>query len=161
MFNEYRDCRINDFIFVRRDNMNNQLKDDALNRVIREAIREFDKEKKKEQKKKVFRNTRLLMKHYKGLKDHVDNAIDDAGNLNINTEGLSSDELYILSIKRSKSKTIIMLAHIDIALELLKKSQYSNGTIERYEAFRKHFVDGWSYEDIQDQFHCSKNTPGR
>ncbi|MHC1683699.1 MAG: hypothetical protein AB6733_12195 [Clostridiaceae bacterium] len=135
--------------------------DETIKKAAKEAIKEFDKEKKSAQKKKIFHNTKLLMQNYNKLKEHLDFAVDDAGHLIIDTKGLTPDDLYILSIKRSKGKTAIMLAHIDVCMDLLKESQRKKGTSERYEAFKDYYINGLTYEDIQKKYHCSKNTPGR
>ena len=93
--------------------------DEIIRLVAKEAIKEFDKEQKEKKKKKVFHNTKLLLKHYNSLKTHVEEAIDDVKKIHVDSEidDICSDELYIASIKRSKSKTLIMIAHIDMALE--------------------------------------------
>lgn len=143
--------------------------DELISKAAKEAIKEYDKEKKQEQRKKVFHNTRLLLSHYNDLKSHVENAIDDINKLK-NHEiresdfldaDKSADELYILSIKRSKTKTLIMISHIDMALEILKQKQYKACSIEKYEALKMYYIDEMTYEDLQEYFKCGINTPRR
>lgn len=137
--------------------------DDTINKAVTKAIREYDKEKMMAQKKKVFHNTRLLMSNYNSLKEHVDKGIDslkfaiDDGNY----DELSEDEIFILSIKRSKAKTLVMIAHIDMAMEELRKRQLREGAIEKYFALEMFFIQEMSYEQIQEQLNCGKNTPSR
>ncbi|MBZ9635600.1 hypothetical protein [Clostridium sp. FP1] len=143
--------------------------DKTIKKIIIEAIKEFDKEQKYEQKKKVFHNTRLLMSNYNSLRNHVGNAVDDINKLKNHelqesnyidiTQGY--DELYIYAIKKSKIKTLIMIAHIDVALEALKENQCKIGTNCKYEALEMFYLSEMRYEDIQEHFQCSKNTPGR
>lgn len=138
--------------------------EEVIKKVTKEAIKEFDKEQKEGKRKKVFHNTRLLLSHYNDLRAHVDNAIDDVRQLEEDLTELGDierDELYILSIKRSKSKTLIMIAHIDMAMELLRQKQVKADTEYKYEALKMVFFDKLTYEDVQERFECSKNTPGR
>jgi hypothetical protein len=136
----------------------------AAKESAKQAIKEFDKEKRQEQKKKVFHNTRLLLKHYNDLKQHVDNAIDDVTRLEsdlVDLGDIERDELYILSIKRSKSKTLIMIAHIDMAMNILRQKQIKLSSTEKYETLIMFYIDEVSYEDIVKHFNCGINTPRR
>ena len=139
--------------------------DETISRVVKTAIKEYNKEQKAENRKNVFHNTKLLMKHYNDLKSHVDNAISDVTQLEDDKLELGGmyeeDELYILSIKKSKAKSLIMIAHIDTAMKTLYKENKRKGTSEKYEALKKYFIDGKSYEDIAEQLNCGVNTPRR
>jgi hypothetical protein len=138
--------------------------EETINKAAKQAIREYDKEKKQEQRKNVFHNTRLLLKHYNDLKQHVDNAIDDVTRLEsdlIDLGDIERDELYILSIKRSKSKTLIMIAHIDMAMEILRQKEIKLCSIEKYETLKMFYIDEVSYDDIIRHFNCGVNTPRR
>lgn len=138
--------------------------DDVINKSVKAAIKEYDREKVLSQKKTAFHNTRLLLSHYNDLKDHVKNSIDDASKLEtdwFDIDDLDRDEIYILSIKRSKTKTLIMIAHIDMALNILKQKQIKGNCLYKYQALEMYYLDEMTYENIQDHFQCSKNTPGR
>lgn len=141
-----------------------EIADKAADKAAKKAIKEFDKEKRQEQRKKVFHNTRLLLKHYNDLKQHVDNAIDDVKRLetdSIEIDDLDRDELYILSIKRSKSKTLIMIAHIDMAMDILKQKQYKLCSVEKYDALEKFFIKELSFEEISEKLNCNERTARR
>ncbi|WP_139905628.1 helix-turn-helix domain-containing protein [Clostridium thermarum] len=138
--------------------------DETIKKATKEAIKEFDKEKREEQKKKVFHNTRLLLKHYNDLKSHVQNAIDDVNKLEEGLEelgDLSSDELYILSIKRSKAKTLIMIAHVDMAMALLQQKQTRLCSLEKYQALEYFYLDELTYEQIAERLNCNERTTRR
>lgn len=143
--------------------------DEVINKATKVAIKEYDKEKRKEQKEKVFHNTRLLLLHYNDLKSHISNAIDDINKLKEN-ELIESDfidmsktydELYILSIKRSKTKTLIMVAHIDTALDTLKQKQIRLASYEKYLALEKYFIEEKTYEAIAEELNCGVATARR
>jgi DNA-directed RNA polymerase specialized sigma24 family protein len=142
--------------------------EEAINKAAKEsakeAIKEFDKEKRQEQRKKVFHNTKLLLSHYNDLKQHVENAIDDARQLEtdlIQIGEIERDELYILSIKKSKTKTLIMIAHIDMALEILKQKQYKLCSPEKHAALEMFYIDEMTYEEIVEKLSCGERTARR
>ncbi|WP_294124674.1 hypothetical protein [uncultured Clostridium sp.] len=130
----------------------------------KEAIKEFNKEQEEKNKKRVFHNTKLLLRHYNSLKIHVEEAVDRLNQLEtdlIEINDLDKDELYILSIRRSKSKTLIMIAHIDMALQQLKNMQINKGSLEKYNALKKYYIDEKSYEEIAEELKCGVITPRR
>jgi hypothetical protein len=136
----------------------------AAKESAKEAIKEFDKEKRQEQRKKVFQNTKLLLSHYNDLKQHVENAIDDVRQLEtdlIDLGDIERDELYILSIKRSKSKTLIMIAHIDMAMEVLKQKQIKLCSLEKYDALKYFYINLLDYEEIAAKLNCNERTARR
>lgn len=138
--------------------------DDTISKAVREAIREYDKENKIKKREMVFHNTRLLLKHYNDLKSHLNKAIDDVSKLEsglLELVDLERDELYILSIKRSKAKTLIMLAHIDTAMDTLKQKQYKLCSQEKYFAFYRYYIREQSYEDVAEELNCGVVTARR
>lgn len=138
--------------------------DEVIKSAAKEAVKEYDKEQKEKQKKTVFHNTRLLLKHYNDLKSHLNKAIDDVSKLEtdlIELDDIDRDELYILSIKRSKAKTLIMIAHIDMAMETLKQKQIKLCSTEKYEALKMFYINEVSYDEIVKHFNCGVNTPRR
>lgn len=139
--------------------------DETINKAVKVAIKEYDKEKKAESRRNVFHNTKLLMKHYNDLKSHVDNAISDVTQLEDEKLDLGDmydeDELYISSIKKSKTKSLIMIAHIDLAMETLYKQHKRKGTLEKYRALEDFYFHEKTYEKIAEQLNCGVNTPRR
>lgn len=138
--------------------------EETINRAIKAAIREFSKEQKEENKSRIFHNTKLLMKHYNSLKLHADNAVYKAGDLE-DLEDMEDytdqDRIYISSIMRSKLRTSIMLSHVDLALEELKAKKTKENKYEQYKALELHYIDKHSYEQIESDLSCGKNTPNR
>lgn len=134
--------------------------DEIIKRATKEAIKEYSKEIRKEQKNKISHNTWLLMKNYNSLKEHMEKGIDSLkfALVNGDYDELTEDEVYILSIKQSKAKTLIMIAHIDIAIETLKEKQYKASCHEKYRAFEKYFFDNETYEDIAEELNGSSMT---
>ncbi|APM39410.1 hypothetical protein [Clostridium kluyveri] len=147
-----------------------------IEQATKTAIEEFDKAHKKEAKKYVFHNTKLLMENYNSLKEHAKKAISnlkDAKEIlssdksfdDIEEENLEEiygmvdyDELYIKSIERSKFRTLTMITHIDVSLELLKKKTYENEKSNEYQAFIDHYIGGKTYQELEDKFHTVERT---
>lgn len=125
--------------------------------IIKEVVKELRQEEREKEKKKVYHNTRLLMKNYNSLKEHGDKAIDSIKSFyeTIDINNLDKDDLYIISIKRSKTKTLIMIAHIDFALEALKKKQNKLVQSEKYKALEKYYIYEKTYEKIAEELNCS------
>lgn len=138
--------------------------DEMISKATKEAIKEYDRERRQEQRKKVFHNTRLLLSHYNDLRSHVKNAISDVTKLEddlIDLGDIERDELYILSIKKSKTKTLIMIAHIDMAMGALKNKQHKLCSPEKYEALRMFYIKEMTYEKVAEQLSCSVITARR
>lgn len=135
-----------------------------LNKAIKAAIKEYDKEQKMKQKKEVFHNTRLLLLNYNDLIYHVNKAVDNIHDTDIDIleDGtMDSDDLYIFSIKRSKLKTLIMIAHIDRALDELKKEHQRLLSQEKYDTLEAWFKEGLTYEEIAEKMNISTPTVRR
>jgi hypothetical protein len=135
--------------------------EETINKAAIKAIKEYDKEKKLEERRKVFHNTKLLLTHYNDLKQHVENAIADITQLEsdlIELGDIERDELYILSIKRSKSKTLIMIAHIDMALDILKEKQIKLCSLEKYEALKEVCINKITHEEMATKLYCNERT---
>lgn len=136
--------------------------DNTIQKAVKEAIKEYKKIEKEEQKQRVLHNTKLLMKHYNSLKAHSINAIYKLEDIEEDIEEYDNDDkAYILSIRRSRIRTLIMVSHIDMALEELKKKKLEDGTYEQYRALHMFYIEKMTYEDIQVELNCSKNTPLR
>lgn len=142
-----------------------------LEGLVKEAvaltIREFNKKANENNRRKILYNTKLLLKNYNELKNHALNAVYK----NIECEELdketgeeanySDDEILIESIKRSKAKTLIMIAHIDVALERVKQKHRIKGTIEKYKALELYYISEKNKDDISTELNCSVKSVGR
>lgn len=139
--------------------------DENMLMIARIAIEEFDKKQKRKTEKKAFHNTKILMENYNDFIAHVNYSVSDIndvqGIVDLDLEKSHCDELFILSIKQSKTKTLIMISHIEKALELLEKEQRKEGSIEKYMALEMYYINKKSFEKIADELECGKNTPGR
>nr|DAF09372.1 MAG TPA: putative RNA polymerase [Caudoviricetes sp.] len=138
---------------------------DIDKKAIKEITKEIIKEMNKKKKKEVFLNTKLLMKNYNSLKEHIENAVYDVDGLCeydvVDISGISEDEKYIVSIRRSKIKTMIMIKHIENSLEVLKNNQKEKGEERKYKALELYYIKNNGYEKIAEILNCGVNTGRR
>ena len=123
--------------------------------LIKEAIKEFKEEEKEKYRNKKLHNTKLLMKNYNNLKDHIEEVSDD---LDIEFEDLA-DEVWITSITRTKLRTMKMMAYIDSALKIVEKKFRTSCEEYKYKAFKLYYIDKKTNEEIQEILSCGKNSP--
>lgn len=137
--------------------------EEIINKATDEAIKRFDEKKRIEKRKKVFHNTELLLKNYNSLREHYEKAVDsldefcDEDLSGINDE----DELYIRSIRRSKFRTFIMISHIEMAIEALKKKMNQRCQPEKYRVIEMLYLEGRTFESIAEKLNCGERTVRR
>lgn len=112
------------------------------------AAMEYIMEEKKTQQKgrydRRLRNTRLLLKNYRTLKQHAQGAVFNAKKAKENAvdilDGLDSfqfdDNLYIESIKKSQQRTIIILRHIEEMLKYYRIACEESGREDEMRCYR-------------------------
>ena len=97
--------------------------------IAKKAVQNFIKEEQERRKNKYLRNTKLLLKHYNEFQAHANNAVACLSDLK-KLEDYIPDEknfinfdedVFISSIIRSKTRTVLILTHIDCQLNQLKK----------------------------------------
>lgn len=133
---------------------------EAIRIAVRRAFAEVRIEEKRAEKKKTLYNTRRLMESYIDLKKYINNAITEEEEV---TEAaysvLKGENAKLKSVKEAKMVTAMMIINIDRALTELETESRKEGTLYKYEAFRMHYIDGLTFEEIADQLDCGKNSP--
>lgn len=132
---------------------------DLVKRIVQKTI-EAEKQIRKSQ---ILYNTRILMEQYREMRQHVETAMSETEDLE-GTEYrtfLTGDTAHLDSVRRTRTRTALMLANIDRAMEDLRKEYEDKGILYKWEAFRLHYIDGLAYEDVADRLNCGKNTPSR
>ncbi len=94
----------------------------------KEALKAFERERKKEYSNRAdrrLRNTKLLLRNYHMLKKHVENSVfgriqmeESAADILESMMSMYDNEVIIDSIKRSASRTAIIVSHIEVMLGL-------------------------------------------
>ena len=111
---------------------------EAIRIAVRKAFAEVKIEEKRAEKKKTLYNTRRLMESYIDLKKYINNAITE---------------------EEEVTEAAYSVLNIDRALTELETESRKEGTLYKYEAFRMHYIDGLTFEEIADQLDCGKNSP--
>lgn len=89
----------------------------------KEAVRIFEQERRKEQGKRAdkrLRNTKLLLRNYHVLKEHAENSVfgrtqmeESAMDILESMMSMYDNEVIIESIKRSATRTAVIVTHIE------------------------------------------------
>lgn len=114
----------------------------------REALRTFEQERKKEQGRRAgrrLRNTKLLLRNYHMLKEHAENSVfgrtqmeESAIDILESMMSMYDNEVIIESIKRSATRTAVIVSHIETMFGLYEvycdKARNRDVEMRRYEA---------------------------
>lgn len=102
------------------------------------------------------------MRCYRDAVFHRDNAVSEAAQLQQQGELTEEQQAtYLRSIRRTRFKTILMLDHIDKAVEEIERRRQQQGREVEYKAFELYFMQGLDYADIAEELNTGKNTPRR
>ena len=129
--------------------------DEVICKAAKVAIKEYDKEKMKKQEDIRLHNTRLLMRNYNCLREHIDNVTDEF-DFEFDNE---CDEVWLRSVTRTKLRTMKMMAYIESALKILEKRFIKKCEEYKYKAFKLYYIDEKTNEEIQEILGCGKNSP--
>lgn len=144
---------------------------ESIEEIVKETvaitIKEYEKNLNDRNKRKILYNTKLLLKNYNELKNHSINAIyknideEVIDRMNGEEANYSDDKIFIESIRNSKIKTLIIITHIDVALERVKQKHKIKGTIEKYKALELYYIKEKRKDDIAVELNCSTKSVSR
>ncbi|MFQ7535903.1 MAG: hypothetical protein ACLRL6_00225 [Clostridium sp.] len=95
------------------------------------------------------------------MKRHIESAVSEEEELKEEQYDIFRKKAHILEVFAIKMKTAMMIANIDRAMEELRAEYETKEMTYKYDAFKMHYIDGASYEEIADIQNCGKNTPSR
>lgn len=140
----------------------------------REALKTFEQERKKEYSGRVdrrLRNTKLLLRNYHMLKEHAENSVfgrtqmeESALDILESMMSMYDNEVIIESIKRSATRTAVIISHIETMFGLYEAycDKAPNREIEmrRYEVvWDMYMADSTlSAKEIAEKQHMSKDN---
>ena len=114
----------------------------------KEALKMFEQERKKEQGKRAdrrLRNTKLLLRNYHMLKEHAENSVfgrtqmeESAIDILESMMSMYDNEVIIESIKRSATRTAVIVSHIETMFGLYEA--YSGNAPNREIEMRRYEV---------------------
>lgn len=96
-----------------------------------------------------LRNTKLLLRNYRMLRENADNSVygrsqmeESAADILCSMMNLYDDEVIVDAIKRSASRTAIIVAHIETMLDLYQAYCSKSGKLDmrRYEVLRDMYI---------------------
>jgi hypothetical protein len=134
----------------------------------KELAKEILEEMKKEKIDKRLHNTRLFMRNYSRLKEHIEKINGDISSMKeiiddveyeMDMDLLTEDEVFIRSMLRTKMRTARMLACIDQAMEIIEEDMKKKLEYHKFKAFKLHFIDKKNNDEITDELNCGKNSP--
>ena len=139
-----------------------------------EALKTFRQEQKKEYSRRAdrrLRNTKLLLRNYHMLKEHAENSVfgrtqmeESALDILESMMSMYDNEVIIESIKRSATRTAVIVSHIETMLGLYAaycdKSPNRDIEMRRYEVLWDMYMaeDTLSAKEVAEKQHVSKDT---
>lgn len=140
----------------------------------KEALKTFEQERKRQQGKRASRrlkNTKLLLRNYHMLKEHAENSVfgrtqmeESALDILESMMSMYDNEVIIESIKRSATRTAIIVAHIDTMFGLYEAycDKSSNRQIDRrrYDVVWDMYMADrtLTVKEIAEKQHLSRDT---
>jgi hypothetical protein len=110
----------------------------------KEALKAFNKEQYAKEKKQKLYNTSLLMEHYIDFQDHFEAIKYKASSmLEVDLKNIDMDveDVMIRSIKRSKTRTWLMINQIETAVKLVEKDLDEKNEPEKIKAIKYLYMD--------------------
>lgn len=139
-----------------------------------EALKTFRQEQKKEYSRRAdrrLRNTKLLLRNYHMLKEHAENSVfgrtqmeESALDILESMMSMYDNEVIIESIRRSATRTAVIVSHIETMLGLYAaycdKSPNRDIEMRRYEVLWDMYMaeDTLSAKEVAEKQHVSKDT---
>lgn len=118
-----------EFIILSKEELSS-MQQEAARIGAKTALEKFEEEKKKLNSRAMARrlhNTKLLLRNYHMLKDNSENSIygrsqmkESAADILCSMMNMYDDEVIVDAIKRSATRTAIIVSHIDTMLGLYK-----------------------------------------
>ena len=134
---------------------------DEVKNLAKEVVFEI----KKQQQDRRLHNTKLLLKNYDKLKEHIDKVNTDnyLGYFDKELQDITTteDSIFLKSLMRTKARTAQMVACIDISLAIVKKEYEEKKASYIFEAFEMYFFEKRTYKEIADEYYSSKSSVER
>ena len=107
-----------------------------------------------------FQKTQIYLEYYREMVRYAEEAVSEVSQVsNIQKYNISAEKAFLQSIRECRAETIILLEHINKALESLKRDAAETGEGYKYDALAAVYVEGKTYEDIVRETGCGKNSP--
>lgn len=117
-----------------------------------------------------LRNTKLLLRNYRMLRENADNSVygrsqmeESAADILCSMMNLYDDEVIVDAIKRSATRTAIIVSHIETMLQLFRAYCEKSGNeldMRRYEIVQDMYIaeQPMTVKEIAKKWHMSKEN---
>ncbi len=107
-----------------------------------------------------FQKTQIYLEYYREMVRYSEEAVSEVSQVSdIQKYNISAEKAFLQSIRECRAETIILLEHINKALESLKEDAEAAGEGYKYDALAAVYIEGRTYEDIVRETGCGKNSP--
>lgn len=150
------------YVMLSEEDLKNMLQEAA-----KTAIKELRQQETKERKRNKYHDTFSLMKCYRDAVFHIENAVSEGTQLEIQDMTEEQQETYLRSVRRTRFRTMLMTANIDKTIDEMARRRAAAGREVEYKVFDMFFMQGMTYEQIIEQVEkdtgerLGKNTPRR
>lgn len=136
--------------------------EEIIDEAVKRAISAVKAQTRQQERGKVLYNTRILMESYREMRQHIETAISESEEMQSpEFQMLKSEYACLESIRRTKLRTALMIANIDRAMAELEAEYQEAEMSYKYNAFKWHYIDGLTFEDVAERLNCGKNSPSR
>lgn len=162
----------NRYVVLSKEELSNMQKE-AAEIGARAAMEKLELERKSMYRKAIDRrlhNTKLLLQNYRMLCENADNSIygrsqmnESAADILSSMMNLYDDEVIVDAIKRSATRTAIIIAHVNTMLELYEVYCEKSGRepdVRRYETINDMYIaeQPLTVKEIAKKQHVSEDT---
>lgn len=107
-----------------------------------------------------IKKTQIYLEYYREMERYTKDAVSEVSQVSdIHKYNISAENAFLKSIRECRAETVILLEHINKALESLKEDAEAAGEGYKYDALEAVYIKGKSYEDIVKETGCGKNSP--
>lgn len=108
----------------------------------------------------AIEKTQLYLENYNEMKRYIAEAVSEVSQVkNADLYNISAERAFLKSIRECRAETVILLEHINNALDALEMETMAAGEEYRFDALRMKYIEGRTYEDIRNKWNCGKNAP--
>lgn len=136
--------------------------EEMIDAAVKRAIAAMKAQTRQQERGKILYNTRILMESYREMRRHIETAISESAEMQDDEfQGLKTESAHLESVRRTKLRTALMISNIDRAVAELEKEQEEIGLSYKFNAFKWHYIDGLTFEEVAERLNCGKNSPAR
>lgn len=104
--------------------------------------------------------TLIYLENYRELQRYVREAVSESDQIgSADKYNISAEQAYLRSIRECRAETVILLEHIDKAMQSLKEDVEASGEGYKYDVLEDVYIKGKTYAEVARDTGCGKNSP--